>query len=1020
LTNLRRAADHAWETGAVELRERIPSSAVVGIPRGARALVVSDLLLPAQITDASASTSAALATELEAWQGPGVLVIAGNLVVPSATTDVARLVQTALDAHDRLRDAISSFCAGEGRRGLVLPGWRDAELAEVPARQRLATIGLEVVPSVELDLLTASGLRRVVVETARPDFVPAHPSTSEWMVGEEQLEDPAAAPRFLSSRLRYRGLRRLLWIAPLVALLAVVATRIGIVVTGLDRLTMHTKAAHHAVQRAALLSWTDRLVITLGVIVLAEVVAAVMATVKSSRRYPRAIRDRPRSPYPLEALRTEAGPVLDRARDLLEHGADGYVVGGSPRGALGAMASGFLAAPGATSEVVRELPGRFGLPPVFLARRTAGFLEVEAGSDARVRLVVGDDALPGATLLERVASRERRCRDVGRLHVSLVASWPHGQSWPIEADELDHQRRLRLVRRVAATTIVLAGLADVAVAVAPPLRTRLHAVLGVLPIGVSQTAAALLALTGVALIMLARGVRRGQHRSWVAAVLVLAVSVVGHVGRNAGVPGTLVSAGLLAFLVLRRGDFRAQSDRGSLSGAAPYLGVACVAAVGGAVIGIEASNLRAGVLPSLWLVMLACVERLAGLSTVALPDRVDDFVYPAMLAVGLSVAVTTLYLATRPVVDRRLSERHTSAERRAAELRARDLVRRHGLGTLDYFALRDDKQWFFHRDTLVAYAVYGGVCLVSPDPIGPIEEREEAWCAFRAFAEQRGWTVGLIGAGESWLPLYATAGMRYLYLGDEAVVDVQRFSLAGGKMKGLRQACTRLERHGYTVEFLDPATIDPARVPGIVAMMELNRRGDDERGFSMCLGRLFDPKDQGLLLALVSTPAGEPAAMCQFVPSPAVRGFSLDLMRRDPGDHPNGLLDFVLCSTIEHLAARGAKGLSLNFAAFRSILDGERGEGVTTRAERWAIKRLSGIMPIETLWRFNAKYDPEWLPRYLVYPAAESFLPVVMATLRAESITELPVFGRFLANDPANRPGTVVPESLLPSDVTSP
>jgi lysyl-tRNA synthetase class 2 len=160
--------------------------------------------------------------------------------------------------------------------------------------------------------------------------------------------------------------------------------------------------------------------------------------------------------------------------------------------------------------------------------------------------------------------------------------------------------------------------------------------------------------------------------------------------------------------------------------------------------------------------------------------------------------------------------------------------------------------------------------------------------------------------------------------------------------------------------------------------------------------------------------------MCQFVPSPAVRGFSLDLMRRDPGDHPNGLLDFVLCSTIEHLAARGAKGLSLNFAAFRSILDGERGEGVTTRAERWAIKRLSGIMPIETLWRFNAKYDPEWLPRYLVYPAAESFLPVVMATLRAESITELPVFGRFLANDPANRPGTVVPESLLPSDATSP
>jgi len=1013
------AREPAWETGDVELRERIPASSVVGIPRGARALVVSDLLLPAQITDASASTSAALATELETWQGPGVLVIAGNLVDPSATTDVARLVETALSAHDRLRDAIAAFCAQEGRRGLVLPGWRDAELAEVPARQRLALIGLEVVPSVELDLLTASGTRRVVVETARPDFVPAHPSTSEWMVGEEQLEDPAAAPRFLSSRLRYRGLRRLLWIAPVVALLAVIATHFTFVIAKLDTLTMRAKVAHHAVQRAALLSWTDRLVIFLVVIVIAEVVAAVTATYLSSRRYPRSLRNQSRSRDPLDALRTESGPVLDRARDLLEHGAAGYVVGGSLRAVLGSMSSGFLAAPGATSEVVRELPGSLGLPSVFLARRTAGFLELEAGSDARVRLIVGDDALPGATLLERVASRSRRCRDVGALHVSLVASWPHGQSWPVEPDVLERQRRQRGVRRIAAGAIVLAGIADVAVAVAPPLRSHLHAVLGVLPIGVSQTAAALLALTGVALIMLARGVRRGQHRAWVAAVLVLAVSVAGHVGRNASVVGTVVSAGVLAFLVLRRSDFRAQSDRGSLSTAAPYLAITCAAAVGGAVIGIEATNLRLGSLPSLWLVILACVERLAGLSTVALPDRVDDFVYPAMLAVGLSVAVTILYLATRPVVDRRLSERHTSAERRAAELRARDLVRRHGEGTLDYFALRDDKQWFFHRDTLVAYAVYGGVCLVSPDPIGPLDEREEAWGAFRAFAEQSGWTVGLIGAGESWLPLYAAAGMRYLYLGDEAVVDVQRFSLSGGKMKGLRQACTRLERHGYTVEFLDPATIDPARVPAIVSMMQLNRRGDDERGFSMCLGRLFDPKDQGLLLAIASTPDGAPAAMCQFVPSPAVQGYSLDLMRRDPGEHPNGLLDFVLCSVIEHLAARGSKGLSLNFAAFRSILDGERGEGVTTRAERWALKRLSGIMPIETLWRFNAKYDPAWLPRYLVYPAAESFLPVVLATLRAESITEIPVLGRFLANDPSNRPGTVVPESLLPDDVTS-
>ncbi len=139
-------------------------------------------------------------------------------------------------------------------------------------------------------------------------------------------------------------------------------------------------------------------------------------------------------------------------------------------------------------------------------------------------------------------------------------------------------------------------------------------------------------------------------------------------------------------------------------------------------------------------------------------------------------------------------------------------MRRHGRGTLDYFALRDDKQFFFFRDSLVAYAVYGGVALISPDPIGPEAERTEVFSAFRAYAEARGWTIGVMGAGAEWLPIYHAAGLHYLYLGDEAIVDCPTFSLEGGKMKGLRQACTRLARHGYTVEFLDPAASNPARV----------------------------------------------------------------------------------------------------------------------------------------------------------------------------------------------------------------
>ena len=236
-------------------------------------------------------------------------------------------------------------------------------------------------------------------------------------------------------------------------------------------------------------------------------------------------------------------------------------------------------------------------------------------------------------------------------------------------------------------------------------------------------------------------------------------------------------------------------------------------------------------------------------------------------------------------------------------------------------------------------------------------------------------------------------------------------------MKGLRQACTRLARHGYTVEFLDPAHDRPrARAR---ASLDAHRDAAPRRGRA----RLLDDaraasstrKDKGLLLTVVHGPDGEPAAVCQFVPSPAIRGYSLDLMRRDPGEHPNGL--HRLRALLDDRAparrrARVGSASTSRRSARSSTASAARGRSRASSAGPSSGSR--GSCPIESLWRFNAKYDPAWLPRYLVYPAAESFVPVVAATLRAESITELPVLGRFLAKRPVpDRPGTVVPDEVL-------
>ena len=111
--------------------------------------------------------------------------------------------------------------------------------------------------------------------------------------------------------------------------------------------------------------------------------------------------------------------------------------------------------------------------------------------------------------------------------------------------------------------------------------------------------------------------------------------------------------------------------------------------------------------------------------------------------------------------------------------RARAVVGQYGGDTLDYFALRDDKDILFTGEGIVAYTVLDRIMLVSPDPIGPPEERAEMWADAMDHADRNGWGITVLAANAGWLPTYHDAGMHDLYIGDEAIVDCQTFSLQG-------------------------------------------------------------------------------------------------------------------------------------------------------------------------------------------------------------------------------------------------
>ena len=566
----------------------------------------------------------------------------------------------------------------------------------------------------------------------------------------------------------------------------------------------------------------------------------------------------------------------------------------------------------------------------------------------------------------------------------------------------------RRVRRIGAGVLLLAGLINVVSAVTPPIRGRIQFVNDLLPFALPQIATAGVAISGLALMLLSRGVRKGQRLAWTISVVLLVASAVLHLVKAVDVEEGVLLTAVAGYLLYHRRSFAAAGDRPSLVRGVLTAVAGGLTALVAAVISIELYHRRGSGGVGVGRATLVVAERLVGIYRTPLRagrgGHFNHFGAPGLTAIGVGLAAYAMLLAFRPVI---LSRRPP----RGDYTRARDIVRAWGGDTLSYFALRDDKRWWFCGESVVAYAIFGGVCLVSPDPIGPPDERGTVWREFHRFADEHGWPVAVMAAGEEWLPVYRAAGMRDLYVGDEAVVDCQAFCLDGGDMKGLRQAVNRIARNGYRMEFFDPAKVGPDLRAQLRGVMAQNRRGDAERGFSMTLGRIFDPDDRGLLLAVAYGPATatgedgedgepgacEPVAFCHYVPAADIDGFSLDLMRRTDGPHPNGLIDFVVVRTIEYLRDRGQTGLGLNFATLRAVIAGETGDAWSQRIERWMLKRMSESMQIESLWKYNAKFTPAWRPRYAVYDAPENMLPSAWAVAKAESFVELPLIGRMLA-----------------------
>ncbi|MCL6667532.1 bifunctional lysylphosphatidylglycerol synthetase/lysine--tRNA ligase LysX [Streptomyces panaciradicis] len=545
-------------------------------------------------------------------------------------------------------------------------------------------------------------------------------------------------------------------------------------------------------------------------------------------------------------------------------------------------------------------------------------------------------------------------------------------------------------------------------AVIPPLRLLLRPVVRFLDL-ITVPVSANLAYA-VFLLLLAGATAARKKVAWWLVVVYLGLLVVDDAvdvlfGRlyAEALPSLVVCGLLLVVLIVARREFYAASRPAAVRRAVGVL-------VAGLALGILAGwglvELFPGTLPwgqrLLWAANRVCGGLVSARSFDGRPPRALHFLLGLFGALALLNAAATLFR----------SQRMQSALHGDEEPRIRALLGAYGENdSLGYFATRRDKAVVFSPSgkAAVTYRVEAGVCLASGDPVGDREAWPHAIAAWQDVARRHAWAPAAMGASEDGAKAYARAGLGALQLGDEAILNVADFDLDGRDMRVTRQAVHRVRRTGATSRIRRHSALTDAEMEEIVDRADAWRDTETERGFSMALDRLGDPADGDCLLVEALGPDGRLLALLSFVPWGG-DGVSLDLMRRDR-TAPNGVMEFMVAELCAAAPKLGVRRISLNFAVFRSVFEeGARiGAGPVLRLWRRLLLFFSRWWQLEALYRSNAKYHPQWYPRFICYGDAGALARIGLASGIAEGFVSVPSMRKLWGkghSKTATRPAT--------------
>lgn len=529
-----------------------------------------------------------------------------------------------------------------------------------------------------------------------------------------------------------------------------------------------------------------------------------------------------------------------------------------------------------------------------------------------------------------------------------------------------------LIRLTPTFPLFALGVVNILSAVTPTLPDRLHMLSQMLPFEAIHASLWLVLLSGGAMLAISIYLLRGLHNAWVMGVVLSILSLIAHLTKGIDWEDASLAGLVLISLIYQRKQYFIKPDvklarRSIVSGLVGIISVILFATVGFYFL----NPLHFNVDFNLWESFQEAITSflLIDIDSTPVTRFGREFLVGINILGGISMAYF-LFLVLRPLI-------HKSAVNAEYEIAlAKQLITKYGKSNLDYFKTYFDKQFWFSEgnEAFIAYKSTQSYAIVLENPTSADASQTSHIQSFDEFSRKNGLRSAYYRIPESSKFLYAKLGKKLLPIGEEAVVNLETWTLEGKEKAALRNISNKLTKSGYVFK----ANLPPHKdgfLQQLRAVSDDWLRDTKRTELSFSQGIFLESALKNQVIFTLENTEEKVVGFINQIPDSISEETNFDLMRKTE-DAPNGTMDFLYINMFEFMKTQGFKKCDLGMVPLSGIATPKNFQEQMIKLAYEKIRRLSHF---KSLRAYKEKFEPEWEMMYVAYSSSIDLVYLPMA-----------------------------------------